>query len=379
MRGTRAIIHLDYLTWNIQVVRKIVGSERLICLPVKADAYGHGAVWVAKTALKEGVRYLAVATVHEGKLLRDEGIDAPILLLSIPLPEEIPDVVAYDLSPLVTDQEFAAALANAAGAAGRQVRVHLKIDTGMGRVGVSPDEAVEVASFIKSQDSLVYAGTATHLAVSESTAAEDIGFTKQQILRFKGTVDSIKKAGIDPGIVHTANSGAVILHRDSWFDMVRPGIMIYGYAPAAPEAGPLTGNGKEADLTLKPVMELSSRVVFIKKVKKGESISYGRKWTALVDSWIATIPIGYGDGLPRALGGYLSIKIRDSFYPLVGRICMDQCMINLGPETDIKRWDEVTIFGGKSFTAADLAEELGTIPYEITCNINKRVPRVYIK
>ncbi|MDR3336515.1 MAG: alanine racemase [Treponema sp.] len=379
MRGTRAIIHLDHLTWNIGVVRKIAGSERLICLPVKADAYGHGAVWVAKTALKAGVRYLAVATVHEGKLLRDGGIDAPILLLSIPLPEEIPDVVANGLIPLVTDQEFAAALANAAKAAGRQVQVHLKIDTGMGRVGVSPDKAVEAASFIKSRDFLVYAGTATHLAVSESTAVEDISFTKQQILRFKETVDSIKKAGIDPGIVHSANSGAVILHQDSWFDMIRPGIMIYGYAPVALEAGPLTGNGKEADLRLKPVMELSSRVVFIKKVKKGESISYGRKWTALVDSWIATIPIGYGDGLPRALGGYLSIKIRDNFYPLVGRICMDQCMINLGPETDIKRWDEVTIFGGKSFTAADLAEELGTIPYEITCNINKRVPRVYIK
>jgi alanine racemase len=158
--------------------------------------------------------------------------------------------------------------------------------------------------------------------------------------------------------------------------MVRPGIILYGYAPSAEPAGNWEGSNL-APVIVEPIMELVSRIVFIKKVNKGEPVSYGRTWTALVDSYIATISVGYGDGLPRSLGGYFSVRIRDRLYPLVGRMCMDQCMVNLGPETDIKRWEEVTIFGGTALSAADIAQELDTIPYEITCGINKRVPRLY--
>jgi alanine racemase len=368
MRATRAIIYLNRLIGNIQAVRQRVGGERLICMPVKADAYGHGSVWVAKTALEAGVQYLAVATVNEGIRLRKAEISAPILLLSIPQPEELPDMVANNLSPLITDREFAADTAKAAARAGRRLQVHLKIDTGMGRVGVVPKDASSLADFIASQASLLYAGTATHLAVSDSRAEADIQFTQAQLARFRNALEAIKQAGIDPGIVHAANSGGVLLHEDSWFNMVRPGIILYGYSPLGKD---------DTTLKVKPVMELRSRIAFIKKINEGETVSYGRRWTAPEDSWIGTIPLGYADGLPRALENF-SVQIRDKLYPLAGRVCMDQCMVDLGNDTDIRRWEEVTLFG-ISPSAADIAEKVGTIPYEVTCNISRRVPRIYRK
>ncbi|MDR2054150.1 MAG: alanine racemase [Treponema sp.] len=367
MRATRAIVHLDRLIQNIRAVRQKVGERRLICMPVKADAYGHGAVQAAGAAQKAGVHYLAVATVDEGILLREQGIDFPILLLSIPQPEELPDVAANSLSPFISDREFAVEMAGAAARVKRRLFVHLKVDTGMGRVGVSPENAAELAGFIASQPSLFYAGTATHLAVADSRAQENVEFTKTQLALFQKALSSIRQAGLDPGIVHAANSGGVILHEDSWFDMVRPGIALYGYSPLGPG---------DATLPLKPVMELKSRISFIKRIKKGETVSYGRRWTAPEDTWIGTLPLGYADGLPRALENF-SVRIRDSFYPLAGRVCMDQCMVNLGGETDIERWEDVTIFGGSAAGAWDIAEKVGTIPYEVTCNISRRVPRIY--
>ncbi|MDR2184944.1 MAG: alanine racemase [Treponema sp.] len=365
MRATRALIHLDRFRRNIETVRGSVGS-RLICVPVKAGAYGHGALPMAGAALEAGAGYLAVATAGEGTELREGGVTAPILLLSVPLIEEIPQLVSGRLIPLAADREFAAALAAAAEREGIRLPVHLKVDTGMGRIGCRPEEAAELGRYIQSLKSLEYAGTATHLAVSDSTAGEDIRYTRQQLARFREAVESLKQAGVDPGVVHAANTGGVVFHEESWFDMVRPGILLYGYAPA------------ESALQTEPVMELVSRITFIKKVRKGESVSYGRTWTAPGDRIIATIPLGYGDGFPRALSGNHQVYIRGRPYPLAGRICMDQCMIDLGTGTDIGRWEEVTVFGGTAPGAGHVAGRLGTIPYEITCNINKRVPRVYV-
>jgi alanine racemase len=187
--------------------------------------------------------------------------------------------------------------------------------------------------------------------------------------RFAASVAAIREAGIDPGLVHAANTGALAFHEDAFFDMVRPGILLYGYAPA----------GAEKILPVQPVMELTSSVVFIKRVRKGDSVSYGRTWVADRDTCIATIPVGYGDGLPRRLSGQgFRVRINGAWHPLAGRICMDQCMVDLGPETTVRRWDSVTLFGGDALSAADLAEKLGTISYEITCGINKRAPRVYV-
>jgi alanine racemase len=179
----------------------------------------------------------------------------------------------------------------------------------------------------------------------------------------------VKSAGFDPGVVHAANSGAVLVHEDSYFDMVRPGILLYGYAPAE--------KLERKNYAIQPVMELVTNIVFIKTVRKGEAVSYGGTWTAIADTRIATLPVGYGDGLPRLLSSNHSVRIQCRTYPLVGRICMDQCMVDLGDDPDIKRWDEVTVFGGKADSAAVIAAKLSTIPYEITSNINKRVPRIY--
>jgi alanine racemase len=372
MRATKAIIRLDRLRSNIAAIRAKVGPDVRICVPVKADAYGHGSVRVAVAAIRSGATYLAVASVQEGVELREAGIVTPILLFSLPIPEELPDVVSHRISPLVPDLEFARETADAAEAAGEILSVHLKIDTGMGRIGCRPEEAADLARSVAAMKALKIEGTATHLAVGDSTDPDDVAYTKRQIESFRKALHAIRDAGIDPGIAHAAHSGGVALHPDSFFDMVRPGLLVYGYPPV---------EDRSDAVPVSAVMELDTSIVFIKRVKKGESISYGRIWTAERDTTIATLPVGYADGLPRRMSGKISVLIGGKRYPIVGRICMDQCMVDLGDDGSIKRWDRATIFGGdpRGSSAADLARELGTIPYEITCGINKRVPRVYVE
>jgi len=372
MQATRAMVHLDKFEENFKVIRERVGPERHICVPVKADAYGHGAAAIARASLAAGASFLAVAKTKEGAELREAGIGTPILLFSQPLPAEIPEIIKNHLIPLVSDGEFAALLDQAAGAANTRLPVHLKIDTGMGRMGCPPHEAPAVARQIAACASLEYAGTATHLAVADSTIVEDRTYTEQQIARFNEALDSIRSAGLNPGIVHAANSGAIILHPGAWFDMVRPGILLYGYKTVEEAATGLA----LPPLRVEPVMELRTNVVLIKQVKKGEAISYGRTWTAPQDTEVAVLSVGYGDGLPRLASNRWQTFIGGKAYPLVGRICMDQCMADLGPASGVRRWDEAVLFGGPAPDAADLARLIGTIPYEITCNINKRVPRV---
>jgi len=391
LRATRALIHLDHLRENIALVKEKTGKR--ICMPVKADAYGHGALTIAKTALASGVEYLAVATVGEGEELRRGGITSPIMLLSIALPEEIDSFIAADMEPFAGDIDYIKALESHAGKSGKKLPVHLKVDTGMGRIGCSPGDAPVLASYIEKSKNLKLAGTATHFAVSDSEKSEDREYTKQQLETFRIAVESIKNAGIDPGIVHAANTGAVTFHNDTWFDMIRPGILLYGYAPlcfnaAQQEQGfhPDDENGKPA-LAVKPLMELKSALVFIKDIKKGQSLSYGRTWIAGEDTRIGTLPLGYGDGLFRSLSNNWHVRVgekvpqtqgREDLRPLVGRICMDQCMVDLGKDSTARRWDPVTIFGGLAPHAGIMASRLNTIPYEITCNVNKRVPRVYV-
>jgi alanine racemase len=370
MRASRAVIHLDLFRENIRAVKKRVGEGPKLCVPVKADAYGHGALPLARAALEAGAEYLAVAFVQEGAELRAAGIEAPILLLSQPLEEEFSELVGLDLIPFVSEPDFISRLARAGEAAGKNPVVHLKIDSGMGRAGCRPGEAARLAARIVSTGVLRLGGTATHLAVSDSLREEDRSFTEQQLDSFRRAVESIRSAGIDPGIVHAANTGAVTFHKDAWFDMVRPGILLYGYPPADAEGRPA--------MAVKPLMELVSRLVFIKDVYKGETVSYGRTWTAPEDTVIGTLPLGYGDGLPRRLGNNWRVLAGGIFRPLAGRICMDQCMVDLGRNSPWRRWDEVTVFGGETH-AGIMASLLDTIPYEITCNISRRVPRVYIQ
>jgi alanine racemase len=368
MQAARAIIHLDNLRRNILAARNKIGPHPKICFPVKADAYGHGVVPVSRCALEAGVEYLAVATLSEGMEIRAAGINAPIMLLSQTLPEDLPDIASHEFIIFVSDDEFIKEASRAAEKAEKKLTVHLKVDTGMGRLGCRPEDAASLARRIASRPGLSLGGIATHLSVADSPAPDHIAYTKGQLRRFREAVDSVKETDIDPGIVHAANSGALVFHEDSYLDMIRPGIFLYGYMP----------QGAPPGLSAEPLMEFRSKVVLVKRLKAGESASYGNIWTADEDTFIGVIPGGYADGIRRGLSNNHSVLIRGKACPLVGRICMDQFMVNLGPETEVRRWDEAVIFGPGFITAGDIAEKLATIPYEITCGINKRVPRVYV-
>ena len=365
MPATGAVIRLDFLAENIRAIKEHVGGKPL-CAAVKADAYGHGAPEVARTCLAAGASRLGVATVQEGAELRKAGISAPILLFSQALPEAIPLILENDLCPFVSDGDFIDSLAEGAKAGGKRTEVHLKVDTGMGRLGCRPEHATELAGKIASCPSLLHTGTATHFAASDSQKPEDIACTENQIALFKKTLAALRSAGFDPGTVHAANSGAIAFHPESWFDMVRPGILLYGYGPDAADAP-----------KVRPVMEFRTKVALLKKIAKGETVSYGRTWTAREDTVLAVLPVGYADGLPRLAGNRWQVLIAGRPYPLVGTICMDQCLAELGAGTKIDRGDDALVFGGGHLGADSLARQVGTISYEILCNIGKRVPREY--
>ncbi len=370
-RATRVTIHLKNINHNLNCIKTLIGDNKKICVAVKADAYGHGAVNVSKRALEWGVDFLAVATVPEAIFLREAGISAPIILFSIALNAEIQQIVKYDLTPFVADSDYVKIIRNEAINQNKNINLHIKIDTGMGRIGVEPHKTAALAKLITESENIKLEGVCTHFPVSDSSVQEDIRFTENQIKLFKETVNTIKAEGIDPGILHTANSGAIIAHPDAHFDMVRPGICLYGYYP-----------DQKMDKTtadFKPVMEFKSKIVFLKKVTKGTSISYGRTWVAPEDTWIGTIPVGYADGYNRLLSSRAFVLIQGKRYPVAGRVCMDQFMVNLGPETDVNVFDDVILFGPapEAPDASEIGEITGTIPYEVTCNINKRVPRDY--
>jgi len=367
MRATRAIIHLNNFYKNIELIRGKIGPHVDICFVVKANAYGHGMVPMAEFALKAGVNCLAVASINEGIKLRQAGINTRIFVFSQSLPEEIKDIIDTGLIPLVNDEDFINALSVSVSDGIQEV--HLKVDTGMGRLGCRPEEAVKLAALITGKKNLKLGGVMTHFSVADSIDPEHIIYTKKQIASFLEIIDEIRKAGINPGQIHAANSGAICFHDESFFDMVRLGILAYGYSPA---------EGVPGGLVTKPIMELRSAVVFIKKIQAGEKISYGCTWTASENTYIGVLPIGYADGLPWLLSNQYSVLIRGKAYPIIGVVCMDQCVVNLGNSGEVQRWDEAVIFGPGFSDACDIANKFGGLPFEILCNINERVPRVYI-
>ena len=383
MRATFANIYMGNLRNNIEQVRNQLNPRVKLCIPVKADAYGHGAVPVAHMAVECGADYLAVAAVSEGVELRKAGITIPILVLSLPQPSEFIEIIENHLTPSLCDSELIRMLNVTATAMGRKVPVHLKVDTGMGRIGCSPEEAADLAQLIANSQGVSLDGVFTHFAVSDSLFPADVAYTHKQIEIFKQVVNTIRQLGIEPGLCHAANSSAVFEYPESHFDMVRPGLVIYGYYPGDITESYLNGGCSKvkSPVHLKPLMDVRSSIVAIKQVKKGESISYGRQWVAQEDCQVGVIPAGYGDGLLRRYGENLEVTINGKLYPVCGRICMDQCMIYLGVDSKVSRWDEVIIFGpaehGALQSAQDIAHAAGTISYEITCGIAQRVPRVY--
>jgi alanine racemase len=367
---THIKVHLENIRANIEGIRQKVGANRKILIAVKANAYGHGAVEVSRMAEQIDVDYLGIATVPEGIQLRQAGIRLPILKFGPTFQEEIEIALIHNITLPICDMDSVIQTQKVSASLGKKSPVHLKVDTGMGRVGVSIENATELAAFIEGNcHALLLEGVFTHLPVSDSS---DKTFTQEQVRRFQKCIDAIQqRIERKISLSHCANSGAVLGHPDAWMDMVRPGIMIYGYYPD--KSTPRT-------IELKPGMSFLTRVSFLKKVEKGTSIGYGRTWFAQEDTWIATIPVGYADGFNRLFSNKGRVLINGRSYPVVGRVCMDQSMINLGPQTNVKIGDTVTLMGKngtEEISCDEWAEKLNTITYEITCQINSRVERVY--
>ncbi|MFO7584967.1 MAG: alanine racemase [Anaerolineales bacterium] len=367
---THARIHLDNIRANILGVRQAIGLARKLLVSVKANGYGHGAIEIARLAERSGVDWLSVATIPEGIQLRRAGIKLPILKLSPAFPEELEAALRDDLTLTVASRQNIDDLQAACRAANVQTAAHLKLDTGMGRLGCVPEQAPALAVYIESKcPNLRLEGVFTHFPASDEA---DPTQTRAQTERFKAAVETIQaEIGRRIELVHASNSGGVLAHESAWFDLVRPGIMIYGYYP-----DPATPRS----IALKPGLSFLTRVLFLKKVKTGTPIGYGRTWSAPEDTWIATLPVGYADGFNRLFSNRGRVLINGKSYPVVGRVCMDQIMVNLGPQTDVRVGDKVVLIGRsgeEEITAYEWAEKLGTIPYEATCQINQRVERIY--
>ncbi|MCK5737375.1 MAG: alanine racemase, partial [Spirochaetaceae bacterium] len=354
IRATRAYIDLDALRQNLENIRKAIPVETTICAAVKANAYGHGVLPVAEVLRGSGVEVLGVSSPFEGRELRRAGDQGRILLFGPTVPEEIPLSISSGLEIMMTSESYFQSFQKALNATPvkEPVEVHLKIDTGMGRVGCLPDEAVSLASRISSHQKMKLAGITTHFPSADSTDPLDLQFTRGQAQQLLSVIKDIKSAGINPGVIHAANSGGIALSPQTAFGMVRPGIALYGY-----------GTPLNTGIPLKPVMELKTRITALKKVPPGTSISYGRTWTSPGENWIATLPIGYADGYPRLLSNRGEVLIAGKRYKIAGTVCMDQTMVNLGEKTDIQLNDEVTLFGPspEGPNAGELAGLSGTI------------------
>lgn len=382
-RCTKAVIYKENLKYNLEQIRKYVRPETKICVAVKADSYGHNAVLTAKLAEEIGnIDYFAVATVDEGIELRENGITENILVLSLCVPGEFNNLFKYNLTPFCFGKEYITELSQAADLYFKgddKFGVFLAVDTGMGRIGCYPKEAGEEAVLITSTNHLKMDGMATHFCVSDGSSEECQAFTRIQYQDFCWAVDNVKAKGIEPGICSCGNSAALMNNPDMHFDMVRPGIITYGYYPDKITKDYLQSQHKDFDI--KPVLALESQVVAIRHFQKGKTVSYGRTYVCEEDTDIAVLPIGYADGLLRRFSPGLEVTINGKKYPVCGRICMDQCMVNIGKDNkNVHLWDKVIIFGPKESgalcTADDLARIGNTISYEILTSLSKRVERV---
>jgi len=377
-RPAWAEVDLDAVAWNAGLLRQIAAPAAL-CAVVKADGYGHGSVPVAAAALAGGATSLAVALVEEGVVLREAGVQASILVLSEPAPEAMGEVVARDLVPTIYTTAGLVAIRRAAAAASRRVDVEVKVDTGMHRVGATIDEAQAIVEAVVSSPELAYGGLWTHLAVADEPAD---GFTAEQLERFEAFRRRLESAGVPaPARLHAANSAGAIAHPGSRYDVVRCGICLYGYAPStAVGAAQVEAAGKGA---LRPALTWRTRVSLVRELAAGERPSYGRAYSLHTRSDVATVPVGYADGVPRGLfeaGGELLVGGRRR--AVAGTVTMDQLMLDCGPDSGVRPGDEVVLIGSQgteAVTAQEWADRLGTISYEILCRIGPRLPRRHVR
>ncbi len=369
MRPTIAEINLETIRHNVRQIRRAVSPEVFIAAIVKANAYGHGAVKVSSAALAAGANGLGVAIPEEGAELRENGFTVPILVIGLTLPEQAPLLVEYNLIATISGPEAAQALAEAARKKGRPAEFMLKIDTGMSRVGVQPDQALAILKNLQSERNLRVRGVFTHLATADGA---DKTYANRQLGSFSATLNQISRAGLSLEWISAANSATIIDLRNGHFNLVRPGIILYGLAPSKEVRG---------DLNLQPAMQFKTRVVYIKEVPPGTKVGYGSTHITSRTTRLATLPVGYADGYSRHLSNKAFVLIGGRRRPVVGRVCMDQIMADLGPDSDAKVGDEAVLFGrqgGAEISVTELADLAGTINYELVCAISARVPRIYV-
>lgn len=371
IRPVWAEINMDAIEHNMREIRRVSKSKDIIAV-VKADAYGHGAVDVAPIMLQNGATKLAVAVITEAIELRNANIDAPIIILGHTPAIFGKDLVQYDIEQTVYSLDYAIELSGIAENLGKKAKIHIAIDTGMGRIGFMPDEKgyEDVAKICKLPGILVE-GIFTHFSTSDE---KDKEYTNKQFDKFNNFYNKLLNENIYIPLRHVANSAAIIDLPETHLEGVRPGIILYGYYPSEEVV--------INKINLKPALTLKTKVVHIKKMKKDMYISYGRTFKTVKESVIATLPIGYADGYTRLLTGKAQVIINGKLAPVVGRICMDQCMVDVTEVGSVNVGDEVILIGeqqGVKFNADNIASLLGTINYEVICMIKTRVPRVYVK
>ncbi|NFE95115.1 alanine racemase [Clostridium botulinum] len=371
MRPVWAEIDLDAIAYNMKNIKKLAQNKDVIAV-VKADCYGHGALDVVPTLLENGASRLAVAVLTEAIELRNNNITAPIMILGYTPEYLFEEVINYDIEQTVYDLEYAKKLSHLAIKFNKKAKIHIAIDTGMGRIGFIPNEkAIKDIKKIYNLKGIDVIGIFTHFSTSDETDKE---YTNEQFNKFTSFIDMLSKVGVKIPIKHTSNSGAIIDLPKTYLDSVRAGIILYGYYPS--------DEINKDNIKLKPALTLKASLTRVQELDINSYISYGKTFKTERKSIIATLPIGYADGYSRLLAPGAKVIINGQFAPIVGRICMDQCMIDVTDIDDINVGDEVIILGedgNLKLTANDLANSMGTINYEILCMLKYRIPRVYIK
>ncbi len=365
-------IDLDAIRFNMESMQKRLRRGTKMLAVVKADAYGHGAAVVSREL--EDLEFLwgfAVATDEEAMTLRNSGIEKPILVLGYTFPESYEDIIANDIRPVIFKEDMARGLSEEAVRQGRRVYCHLAVETGMGRIGVEADESsVELVQEIAAMPNLVLEGIFTHFAKADQ---RDKIPTYEQIEKFNKYFELLHREGVDFWLRHSSNSAGILEIREANMDMVRAGISMYGLWPS---------RDVKHDIELRPALALKSHIVYIKEVPPGYEVGYGGSWRSRRESRIATIPVGYGDGYPRALSNRGYVLIRGKRAPIAGRVCMDQMMVDITNIPDAEDYDEVTLIGRdgeEEITVESLANIYGGFNYEIVCCFTKRVPRIYYR
>jgi len=366
--STIATVDLSALAANLRYVRRLASPTCDILAVVKADAYGHGAIAVSRSLAQQGVARFAVATIQEGAQLRDAGIQAQILVMGAVHSAQLADLLEYALTPVIYEPGLAGALATRLDAKLIPYPVHVKVDTGMGRLGLTPEQVLPLVQSPAFQGPLRLEGLMTHLADADNS---DPAYTQAQIARFQAVLTQLKRASVAVPLVHAANSAAILAHPTAHFTAVRPGLMLYGYAPLA---------SSDAAAELQPVLSLRSAIAQIRMLAPGESVSYNRAFVAARPSRIAVLPIGYADGYSRALSNRGRVLIQGRRCPVVGRVCMDMTLADVTDLPAVHPGDEAVLIGRQGHDAIganDVADWSGTIPYEVLCGIGPRVPRIY--